>query len=293
MFSGRSDRKLRTNMRLQSWIGRSCLPRTLLAAALFSTLLPASCAQSTPHIVVDFSKTFQTIDGWEVTPRLWEYDKSNNRYDGAWLQQKDEIARKLVDEAGITRVRLELRSGIENPVDYWAMFAAGKLSYLDFKSRFYEKINDNEDPSVANPAGFQWSQLDHYATNFAIPLRDAMAARGERLRVNLCYVDFRWTDKKGTLSHADQSEEYAEIVTLAVQRLKEKFGLEVDMVEVILEPDNSDRWSGESIGRGAVAAKKRLSAADCGGKQGRRYAQRRLQGSRRQGSDPCSFVPPV
>ena len=46
-------------------------------------------------------------------------------------------------------------------------------------------------PSVANPAGFQFSRIDYQVENILLPLQRRLAARGERLFINLCYVDFR------------------------------------------------------------------------------------------------------
>ena len=66
------------------------------------------------------------MSGWEVTARLWETNKIENRYDPSWEEHRDEIFARLVNELGINRVRIELKSGAENPVDYWALFRDGR-----------------------------------------------------------------------------------------------------------------------------------------------------------------------
>ena len=45
--------------------------------------------------------------------------------------------------------------------------------------------------NVANMAGFQFSGLDNQVENILLPLKQRIQDNGERLFVNLCYVDFR------------------------------------------------------------------------------------------------------
>lgn len=220
-----------------------------------------SCSQPQAHLTIDTSEHHQIMAGWEVTARAWEFDKTNDRFDGSWLAQRDELAAMLVDQAGIDRLRLEIKSGIENPVDYWALFAAGKIGYREYKDHFYEKINDNADPATLNPAGVQFSDLDWRVENIVLPVKKRLEARGRRLRLNLAYGDFKWTESKGTLSHAANPAEYAELIVATFTHLKDKYGLVPDCLEIIIEPDNSDDWSGTAIGKAIVAASARLDAA--------------------------------
>lgn len=221
-------------------------------------------ANVTSRISIDRNRVGQTLSGWEVTPRFWEFDKANNRYDPSWLSSRDAIVQKLVEDAGITRVRVELRSGVENPVDYWTPFVAGQISYTAGRDHWYEKINDNSNAAIANASGFQWASFDYYIENFVLPMRTRLAARNQTLSVNLCFVDFNWTALKGSLSHSGSPDEYAELMTLAAMRLRDKYGITPDALEIILEPDNGDGWSGQAIGRAIVAAKSRLAAAGFG-----------------------------
>lgn len=218
-------------------------------------------ANVTSRISIDRNRAGQTLSGWEVTARFWEFDKANDRYDGTWLASRDAIVQKLIDDAGITRVRVELRSGVENPVDYWSQFVAGQIGYTADFNHYYEKINDNSNPAVANPGGFQWSSFDYYIENFVLPMRTQLAARNQTLFVNLCFVDFNWTPLKGSLSFSGASDEYAELITMAAMRLRDKYGINTDSLEIILEPDNGDGWTGPAIGRAILAAKSRLAAA--------------------------------
>ena len=233
----------------------------LRALFCFGFISVTGCSQPQAHVTVDERERHQIMAGWEVTARVWEFDKANDRFDGSWVAQRDELAAMLVNEAGIDRLRLEIKSGIENPVDYWALFEAGKIGYREFKAHFYEKINDNADPATFNPAGVQFSDLDWHVENIVLPVKKQLEKRGRRLRLNLAYVDFKWTSLRGSLSHADNPLEYAELVTAAFSHLKEKYGLVPDSLEIIIEPDNTSDWSGVAIGRAIVAASTRLGAA--------------------------------
>jgi hypothetical protein len=209
-------------------------------------------------LTIDTTERHQTMTGWEVTARAWEFDKENDRFDGSVATQRDQIASMLADEAGIDRIRLEIKSGSENPTDFWALFEAGHLSYQQYRKHFYEKINDNSDPAKLDPAGIHFSDLDWHVENIVLPAKRRIEARGRRFRLNLAYVDFRWTDAKGTLSHANDPAEYAELIAANFAHLKTKYGLIPDSLEIIVEPDNSDDWDGTAIGKAIIAVTTRL-----------------------------------
>lgn len=212
-------------------------------------------------ITVRPGETHQTMKGWEVTARAWETNKKDDRFDASWEQYKDALFDRLVGELGINRVRIEIKSGVENPVDWWARFRAGQVGYREYREHYYEKINDNDDPNVTNPAGFQFSMLDYQVENVVQPLARRLAARGEKLYVNLMYVDFGQTARKGSLSHAEQPQEYAELIAAAVRHLKSRHGLVPDGLGVILEPENTEQWRGQQIGAAMVATARRLQEA--------------------------------
>ncbi|MEO8723581.1 MAG: glycoside hydrolase family 30 beta sandwich domain-containing protein [Sphingobium sp.] len=233
----------------------------LLLLGLMSvlTLASAGCsAEPGATVTVNPAQTFQTMEAWEVTPKMWDFDKKNNRFNGSWLPIRDQILTRMIEEGGINRIRLELRSGAENPVDYWPAFRAGKLSYIDFKAHFYEKINDNDDPRVLNPKGVQFTEFDFRVENFLLPAMRIAKQLGRPMTYTLCYIDFGWTPLKGTLSHARQPEEYAELIAATYAHMKEKYGLVPAELEIILEPDNSDEWRGKQIGEAIMAVSKRL-----------------------------------
>lgn len=232
----------------------------LLCSALL-TLGTGACSppRETATITVDPGKTFQTIESWEATAKLWEFDRRANRFDGSWLPVREQILTAMIEEGGINRLRLEIRSGAENPVDYWEKFRAGRLSHTDFRARYYEKINDNDDPRVLDPKGIQFSELDFRVENLILPAMKIAERLGRPMSFYLCYVDFDWTQHKGQLSHADNPDEYAELIAATYTHLKQKYGLVPEALEIVLEPENSDGWHGAQIGKAIVAVTQRLA----------------------------------
>jgi hypothetical protein len=87
-------------------------------------------------------------------------------------------------------------------------------------------------------------------------LRERLAARGERLTVNLNYVSFT-----GPTFHTTTPSEYAEFLLAVFDRLQSKYGWVPDAVEVMLEPDHTPQWTGTQVGQAMVAAGARLAAA--------------------------------
>ena len=230
---------------------------------MLAVLTLASCSASANdpvEITVDPSITHQVMNGWETTTRLWEYNKPEDRFDGSWIPVSDQIYDHLVNELGINRVRIELKSGAENPVDYWSQFEAGKIGYKAFRRHYYEKINDDGDPNHLNPAGMQFSHLDYQIEKMVLPIKQRVEANGEKLFINLNYVDFGQTELKGNVSHALRPAEYAELIDAAFQHLKSKYGITPDALEIILEPDNSDHWRGRQIGEAIVTTVARLKS---------------------------------
>lgn len=233
----------------------AAMTRVLAALTLGSC---SAAGNDAAEIMVDPAVTYQVMTGWEATTRLWEYDKVGDRFDGSWMLVSEPIFDRLVNELGINRLRLELKSGAENPVDYWSQFQAGKIGYKEFRRHFYEKINDNPDPNRADPAGFQFSFLDYQVENMVLPIKRRVEANGEKLVINLNYVDFAQTELKGNLSHARSPAEYAELIHGAFVHLKSKYGLVPDALEIILEPDNTEHWRGRQIGEAIRTVSARL-----------------------------------
>ena len=123
-------------------------------------------------ITVDPGKTYQTITGWEAVAFALEPT------DPAFPNFKDTLIDQAVNDLGINRVRLEIRSGVENSGDNWSDYQAGTIDYQTWRSRRYATVNDNADPCSIDWSGFHFSEMDNTIERIVNPLRAALAAQG-------------------------------------------------------------------------------------------------------------------
>lgn len=203
-------------------------------------------------IVVDASRTYQVMTGWESLSGLGQQDCDTVGY----RRYSEQVFDRAVHEVGINRLRLPLRSGMENPVDYFDQFQAGRLTYDQWKPTWFRPVNDDADPQQLNPGGMQWSWFDSNVDDVLLPLQKRLRSRGESLWVNLAYTDF--PGPGATRLHRDAPEEYAEIVLATFQHLRQKYGLTPDSFELMIEPDGA-QWTAQQIGASAVAVQRRLA----------------------------------
>lgn len=191
------------------------------------------------------------MKGWEAVAQAGQLDSP------AWNNYKNALLDSAVNDLGLNRIRLEIISGSENPTDYFAQWRAGQITFSQYAAKAYEIINDDGSPNTINPNGFKWSQVDASIDTVVIPLRQLLQARGERLWVNLNYVDFG----SSTFEHKNNPAEYAEFVLATYQHMQSKYGFVPDSWEVILEPDTGNAgWSATQVAQAIKAAGDRLTA---------------------------------
>jgi len=212
-------------------------------------------------ISLDPNTAYQTMIGWEAVAQAGQIQEINtasgkSNVNPAFAKYKDQLYDQAVSDLGINRLRVELRSGSENPVDYFSNYLSGQIGFKDFLQHWYEIVNDNDDPHVINPNGFHFTELDVEVEDVVLPMRQRLAARKEKLYVNLCYVDFQ----PSAFEHKFFPEEYAEFVLAAFIHLRDKYSFVPDGLEMILEPDTDADWSATQIGNAIVAAGNRLRA---------------------------------
>lgn len=202
-------------------------------------------------VELDVATRHQTMTGWEATAQMgqWECDPT------AFSNYSDTVVDRAVNELGINRIRLELYSGTENTTDTFSRFLSGQGTFEEWRATWYQPQNDNNDPNMVEPNGFQFSHIDHQIETVITPFRQAVAARGEQLYVSLCYVDF----VDSPFSHEDSAEEYAELILATFQHIEATYGWVPDGVEILLEPDVAG-WSNANVGRSLIAAGQRLQA---------------------------------
>jgi hypothetical protein len=206
-------------------------------------------------IALDAGTRHQTITGWEVVA------DAQQDYSPAWDEYKDALFDLAVNDLGITRLRLEVRSGVENDQDYWAMWRSGQISSAEWRSRRYSTVNDNGDPDVIDSSRFHFTELDSIVTKVVLPLRERVAANGEPFQLNVCYVAFVKQIGPGLgYDHLDANE-YAEFAEATYRHLKDAHGIAPDSWEILLEPDNVPGWFGTTIGHAMAVLGPRLVAA--------------------------------
>lgn len=220
------------------------------SAAITVTSLPAGNV-----ITVNPAVTFQTMNGWQAGGQNGWLECSPiafNRY-------KTELHNRLINELGIERIHIPLRSGAENVVDYFTEFVAGRITEDAWNDSWFVPVNDNSNPFVADPSKFHWGFLDGYVDNAIIPLRQLMQARGEQLTWTLTYIDFLKGLPK-PFQHMKSPDEYAEFVVVAFEHLRQKYGFVPDAFEMVLEPEHTP-YTATDLGRSLVAVSARLRAA--------------------------------
>jgi GNAT superfamily N-acetyltransferase len=224
--------------------------RALLTAGLVgagTSCIPAASSR----ITVDATVRHQVMTGWEATAQAGQEDPAFDRF-------RDAVVRVAVDDLGINRLRLEVRAGAERNSDAYGDRRAGRLTERQWRCLRYTVVNDDPDPRTINWAGFQFAELDLWVERVVLPMRERLAARQERLFLNVNYVAFiGQCGRTIDYPHADP-EEYAEFVLATVLHLRERYGLVPDAWEVILEPEHNRHWTGRRIGEAIVAAAQRL-----------------------------------
>lgn len=204
-------------------------------------------------VTVDTSVKYQTMTGWEAVAQAGQARTGFERW-------RDSLFYAAVNDLGINRLRLTVRSGSENRSEYYDGTPTGETQ--DERCPRWLNINDNADPRVIDPAGFHFAELDSEIVKVAVPMRKLLQARGERLFVNLNYVAFlRQCDPMQPVYVHGDPEEYAEFMLAVFLHLRSRYGWVPDVIEVILEPEKTGGpWNGTLIGRAIVATAARLAA---------------------------------
>lgn len=230
-----------------------------IVVLLMAPLFPAAAvSQAQDVITLNPAITHQTITGWEAAKEAGQSMPSFSTLKNIYPALFDQA----VNDLGINRLRVEIRSGVENAQDYWSQFMSGQINYTTWRCVRYSTVNDNNDPFVINGAGYQFSELDHHFDNVVLPIKQRVEARGEKLHINVEYVAaIGQICAPYTYHHGSNAEEYAEFVLATYQHLQNKYGFVPDTWEVVLEPDGGNTYFGGTyIGQVIVAAANRLKA---------------------------------
>ncbi len=201
------------------------------AGTVTGSMIIANTPQSAT-LTLNPTPRLQTFQGWEGAILATVED-----YDGMTPAQWAGIFELAVAE-GYTRMRLEIRSGIEG------------------SGKGYDVDNDNRNPNVINPAGFNWSIFDR-GLDIAALFRQKILGSGQQPFISLLYVDFGGVPT----AHSNNPQEYAEFLLAVFQHMQTRNGFVPEGVEASLEPDTTNHLTPAALGRAIVAANARLHAA--------------------------------
>jgi hypothetical protein len=183
-----------------------------------------------------------------TTPRYqWHSWRTNilgsvGDYHGITTAQWEAANAIVVDDLGYTGMRVDVYAGVEG--------ATGNN---------YKVVNDNADPSVINPAGFNWTATYDVAMDIVHRFRQKVVASGQQPYIHLTYVDFGG-NTTATSVHMANPAEYAEFILATFQHNQARYGWVPNAIEVMLEP-NDTHWTPQILSNAYVAAKARLNAA--------------------------------
>lgn len=218
----------------------------VLIVAYFG-IMPRTSAPQAVTISLDSGTQYQTINGWEAVAQAGQLECQG------FSKYKNEVYDRAVNELGINRLRLEIKSGTENPVDYFSQYMNGQIDRSEWKTHWHDAVNDNGNPNAIDPNGFQFSWLDHTIDTVVLPVKQRVEARGENLYINLEVL----APDSPLLS--DNPDEYAEFVLATFQHIDSKYGWVPDSVEIVNEPKYDKGWSPAKIGNNLVAVGDRLA----------------------------------
>jgi hypothetical protein len=215
---------------------------------------PPAASSRLGRVTVDAGTRFQTMTGWEATAQAGQDDSP------AFDVYRDRLFDAAVDDLGIERLRLGIRSGTENSRDDWLAFRSGQIDQDRWREVRYSTVNDNDDPTNLNENGFFFSQVDAVMEKVVLPMKQRLEARGRRLHLNATYTAFTHQIRGGLAYHHDDPEEYAEFVEATYRHLQRQYGLVPDTWEIHLEPDNTLEWTPALVRAAMIAAGNRLQS---------------------------------
>jgi hypothetical protein len=211
------------------------------------TVLPAGGGGGgSGDIVVNLASQQQVMTGWEAVAQGGQGTASFPLY-------RDTLLTLAVNDLGINRLRVPVRSGIEDTLDYFAL--RGKLPEAQYNCYSYQSVK-------VPPAAFHFSELDSTIEQLVLPMKQKVEARGEHLYLNLNYTAGISPTKCVGFSYIHTNvAEYAQFALTVFQHVQQKYGIVPDAWEMVLEPDNNTFWTtGSMVGQALAATAAALSA---------------------------------
>jgi len=186
--------------------------------------------------------------GWEATAEgghSFNFPGTTPSYPSStFANYKTSLLAQALD-LGINRVRLEFRLDDYNNTGY-VIDPSGPTGAIQ--------------PSTATGGQKHYDRFHQAMDTWVTDYRNLLIARGETLFINFCIVDFR-----NDGYHAeDTPSEYSLIVKEAVLNFHTSYGFWPDVIEPVLEPDNSSgnqNWTAAKLANNIVQANTDLISA--------------------------------
>lgn len=191
-------------------------------------------------VVIDRNQEFQTWKFWSAVSRRWQAPhmyfgpNQGTPMDPIPAADKDAILTACYSDLFLDQVDLPIgpQAGDNGSMD---------PSYLvpttnTWKS--HELANDNTDPNVVKPSGFNWAYWDLYITEVLQPILAKITARGGTPGVTLRFTNCeKWMRATGSaVLSSTKLDEFAEWVMVFINRLKNTYGITVSYISVKNEP---------------------------------------------------------
>lgn len=159
----------------------------------------------------------------------------------------------LVDDLNVNRIAMvNIRPGIQSPVDYWGEHVAGRPTPTPprpLRDWFWD---------YRQGAPFQWTLLDKMMENLILPLRDRLALRNEPL-----FVNFEYYNKSGGqfTIFRDDPDQFADWVLAIWEHLHTNYGMTPDGFSINEPSTTGDHWTMAQVGAAINAVGTRLAAS--------------------------------
>ena len=202
-------------------------------------------------VSVNTTVTHQTMTGWQANAQAGQWEAS-------YAQWRDAVRDRAVED-GINRLRVDVRSGVENPTDSFNQWISGQVTEAEWRCARYETVNDNANPAVLDMTRFNFGEIDTTMVRVVLPMREKLQQRGEVLGLTATYVRFGCMG--GQYVHSNAAE-YGEFAVAVMNHLRDRFGFVPDTWEIINEPDNTGGvWSPTLIREAVLEIDQRLRQA--------------------------------
>ena len=136
-----------------------------------------------------------------------------------------------------------------------------EANLADVNATGYDDDSNNAaiQPSTATSGQWHYDRVVSAMDDLVVPYAALLAAQGEHLDLSLCIVDFKSAGYKAE----DTPSEYSFFVNKFVDKIFTTYGIKVDSVEAILEPDGAtnSNWTATKVANNIVQTNTDLVAA--------------------------------